>query len=101
MRGAQCIKFFEDKISSRKTGPAGARRGDAVPAPFGDTVVYTAWTGLARNLHDLRRLVHELTSRGVGVQFLTEQLTFTGEDSPMANLLLSVTGAPSPSSNGP
>lgn len=34
-----------------------------------------------------------LTSRGVSVQFVKEQLTFTGEDSPMANLLLSVMGA--------
>jgi hypothetical protein len=29
----------------------------------------------------------------VGVQFVTEQLTFTSEHSPMANLLLSVLGA--------
>jgi len=29
----------------------------------------------------------------VSVQFVKEQLTFTGEDSPMANLLLSVMGA--------
>jgi len=48
---------------------------------------------LGRNLDDLRRLVLELTGRGVHVQFLKESLTFTGEDSPMANLLLSVMGA--------
>jgi hypothetical protein len=34
-----------------------------------------------------------LTERGVHVQFVKESLTFTGEDSPMANLLLSVMGA--------
>ncbi|MGH3123262.1 MAG: recombinase family protein [Streptosporangiaceae bacterium] len=48
---------------------------------------------LVRNLDDLRRLVQELTGRGVRVQFVKEQLMFTGEDSPMANLLLSVMGA--------
>ena len=48
---------------------------------------------LARNLDDLRRLVRELTGRGVRVEFVKEQLAFTGEDSPMANLLLSVMGA--------
>jgi DNA invertase Pin-like site-specific DNA recombinase len=48
---------------------------------------------LARNLDDLRRVVRELTSQGVHVQFVKEQLMFTGEDTAMANLLLSVMGA--------
>ena len=48
---------------------------------------------LARNLDDLRRLVQGLTQRGVRIEFLKEHLTFTGEDSPMANLMLSVMGA--------
>ena len=48
---------------------------------------------LARNLDDLRKLVLGLTQRGVQVCFVKESLTFTGEDSPMSNLLLSVMGA--------
>jgi DNA invertase Pin-like site-specific DNA recombinase len=44
---------------------------------------------LAHNLDDLRRLVRTLTGKGVRVEFVKESLTFTGEDSPMANLLLS------------
>jgi len=48
---------------------------------------------LARNLDDLRRLVREFTAKGVRVQFVKEQLTFTGDDTAMANLLLSVMGA--------
>jgi DNA invertase Pin-like site-specific DNA recombinase len=59
----------------------------------GDTIVVHSLDRLARNLDDLRRLVSELTGRGVSVCFVHEQLTFTGEDSPMANLLLSVMGA--------
>ncbi|MDN5794619.1 MAG: recombinase family protein [Intrasporangium sp.] len=59
----------------------------------GDTVVVHSLDRLARNLDDLRRIVHALTARGVRVEFVKEQLTFTGEDSPMANLLLSVMGA--------
>jgi len=59
----------------------------------GDTVVVHSLDRLARNLDDLRRLVQELTTRGVQVEFVKEQLTFTGEDSPMANLLLSMMGA--------
>lgn len=48
---------------------------------------------LARNLDDLRAIVRGLTLRAVRVEFVKEQLTFTGEDSPMATLLLSVMGA--------
>lgn len=48
---------------------------------------------LARNLDDLRKIVLDLTMRGVHVQFVKENLTFTGEDSPMSNLLLSLLGA--------
>ncbi len=59
----------------------------------GDTVVVHSMDRLARNLDDLRRLVHQLTNRGVRVEFVKESLVFTGEDSPMANLLLSVKGA--------
>lgn len=59
----------------------------------GDTVIAYSMDRLARNLDDLRRIVRTLTDKGVRVQFVKEQLTFTGEDSPMATLLLSVMGA--------
>jgi len=48
---------------------------------------------LARNLDDLRSIVQSLTQHGVCIEFIKEKLSFTGEDSPMANLLLSVMGA--------
>jgi hypothetical protein len=48
---------------------------------------------LARNLDDLRKIVLHLTRKGVHVQFVKENLIFTGEDSPMSNLLLSLLGA--------
>jgi DNA invertase Pin-like site-specific DNA recombinase len=59
----------------------------------GDTVVVHSMDRLARNLEDLRRIVRTLTDKGVSVEFVNEHLTFTGDDSPMANLLLSVMGA--------
>ena len=59
----------------------------------GDTVVVHSMDRLARNLDDLRRLVHHLTQRGVRIEFIKESLVFTGEDSPMATLMLSVMGA--------
>lgn len=59
----------------------------------GDMVVVHSMDRLARNLDDLRRVVQEWTQKGVQVEFVKEHLTFTGEDSPMATLLLSVMGA--------
>ena len=59
----------------------------------GDTIVCHSMDRMARNLDDLRRIVLGLTQRGIHVQFIKESLTFTREDSPMANLLLSVMGA--------
>jgi DNA invertase Pin-like site-specific DNA recombinase len=48
---------------------------------------------LARNLDDLRKMVLDLTKKGVHVRFVKENLTFTGEDSPISHLLLSLLGA--------
>jgi len=59
----------------------------------GDVVVVHSMDRLARNLDDLRRVVQSLVKRGIRIEFVKEGLTFTGEDSPMANLLLSVMGA--------
>jgi len=58
-----------------------------------DTVVVHSMDRLARNLDNLRRLVQDLTGHGVRVEFVKERLIFTGEDSPMANLMLSVMGS--------
>jgi DNA invertase Pin-like site-specific DNA recombinase len=62
-------------------------------ARTGDTVVVHSMDRLARNLDDLRRIVQMLTQRDVRVEFVKEGLCFTGEDSPMAQLILSVMGA--------
>ena len=62
-------------------------------ARAGDTVVVHSMDRLARNLDDLRAVVQTLTGKGARVEFAKEGLVFTGEDSPMANLMLSVMGA--------
>ncbi|MFZ1085921.1 MAG: recombinase family protein [Terracidiphilus sp.] len=90
--GVQIDKAFEDKASGKDT----TRPQLQATLHFcreGDTLVVHSMDRLARNLTDLRLLVKSLTDRGVVVQFVKESLTFTGEDSPMANLLLSMLGA--------
>lgn len=59
----------------------------------GDTVIVHSLDRLARNLEDLRYLVRTMTGKGVRVEFVKESLTFTGESSPMAQLLLNVMGS--------
>lgn len=59
----------------------------------GDTIVVHSMDRLARNVDDLRRIVQTESRRGISVHFIKENLLFTGEDSPMANLMLSVLGA--------
>ena len=68
---------------------------DAMPsfAREGDTVVVHSMDRLARNLDELRRLVQQLPKRGIRIEFAMECLSCTGEDAPLANLLLSVMGA--------
>lgn len=59
----------------------------------GDTVLVHSMDRLARNVDDLRKLVKAMTERGVRVQFVKESLTFCGDDSPMASLMLTLLGA--------
>ena len=59
----------------------------------GDVLVVHSMDRLARNLDDLRRIVTELTQRGIVIEFVKEGLTFTREDNAMSRLLLSVMGA--------
>ena len=59
----------------------------------GDTVICHSMDRLGRNLVDLRRTVTDLTSRKVGIRFVKENLVLTGDDSPMATLLLNMMGA--------
>ncbi|GAA5441664.1 recombinase family protein [Deinococcus caeni] len=90
--GIEVDKTFTDKISGKNTDrPQLNALLDYVRE--GDTVLVHSMDRLARNLDDLRQLVQSLTAKGVNVQFTKENLTFTGEDSPMATLLLSVMGA--------
>ncbi len=92
LEGIDVTKTFIDKAS----GKDAKRPQLEILMSFvrtGDTVVVHSMDRLARNLDDLRRIVQTLTGKGVCIEFVKEHLSFTGEDSPMANLMLSVMGA--------
>lgn len=85
-------RLFTDRASGKDTQRPELDRMLAFVRE-GDTVVVHSMDRRACNLDDLRRVVRQLTQRGVRIQLVKEDLTFTGEDSPMANLMLSVMGA--------
>jgi DNA invertase Pin-like site-specific DNA recombinase len=92
LEGIELAKTFTDKASGKDT----KRPQLELLMSFtrsGDTVVVHSMDRLARNLDDLRRIVQTLTNRGARIEFVKEHLSFTGEDSPMASLMLSVMGA--------
>jgi DNA invertase Pin-like site-specific DNA recombinase len=90
--GMELDKVFTDKASGKDT-----KRSELQCAleylREGDTLIVHSMDRLARNLDDLRKIVRDLTSKGVAVEFVKEHLTFTGEDSSMSILLLSIMGA--------
>ena len=90
--GVQLNKTFEDKVSGKSTNRPQLQLCLEYVRE-GDTLHVHSMDRLARNLEDLRRMVRELNAKGVRVHFHKENLIFTGEDSPMANLLLSMLGA--------
>jgi DNA invertase Pin-like site-specific DNA recombinase len=91
--GVELDKKFTDKASGKDT-----KRPQLQAAleyvRDGDVLIVHSMDRLARNLDDLRKLVTDLTGRGVSVHFVKESLDFTPDkESPMAKLLLSVMGA--------
>ncbi len=92
LEGLEFDRTFIDKVSGKDVNrPALAEMLRYVRE--GDHVTVHSLDRLARNLDDLRKLVSDLTGRGVCIEFVKEKLVFSGDDSPMATLLLSVMGA--------
>lgn len=92
LEGVHCDRIFTDNASGKNAD----REQLAELIKYvreGDTVIVHSMDRLARNPDDLRHLVQSLPGQGVCIQFIKENLIFTGEDSPMAHLMLSVMGA--------
>ncbi len=90
--GVQLDKVFEDKCSGKDANRP-ALQAVTEYVREGDTVVVHDISRMARNLEDLLSLVKAFNKRGVAVRFNKEKLSFTGEQSPMQELMLSMLGA--------
>lgn len=90
--GIELDKTFTDKCSGRDTD----RPQLKLCLEFlreGDTLVVHSMDRLARSIVDLRQTIDKLTTKGVQVHFVKENLTFNGKDSLIANLMLAIMGA--------
>ena len=59
----------------------------------GDEIIVYSMDRLSRSLRDLISVVKQFTDKKVKVTFIKESLTFTGDDSPMANMILGIMGS--------
>ncbi|MCF4971838.1 MULTISPECIES: recombinase family protein [Pseudomonas] len=90
--GLTLDKVFTDKVSGATTDrPQLQAMLEYVRE--GDTIVVHSIDRLARSLADLLTLVEDLTNKGIHIRFHKEQLEFTGENSPIQKLMLSMMGS--------
>ncbi len=59
----------------------------------GDRVIVHSIDRFARSLKDLVTEVDKLVKRGIAIQFVKENITFTAKSTPMDNLMLQLMGA--------
>ncbi len=92
LEGVELDRTFTDKVSGKNTNrPHLQEMLEYIRE--GDTVLVHSLDRLARNLVDLHDIVKTITDKKASVTFVTENLTFTGDDAPLSVLLLQVLGA--------
>lgn len=92
LEGVHTDLIFEDKISGKSMERPELQQLLRT-AYKGDTVVIHSMDRLARNLIDLKNIVSELVASGAQVQFLKENLTFSGKADPYSELMLNLMGS--------
>jgi DNA invertase Pin-like site-specific DNA recombinase len=91
LHGIELGKIFTDKCSGKDTNrPELTALLDHIRE--GDTVHVHDISRMARNTENLLTLVKTITEKGVKLIFHKESLTFTGEDNPMQELMLTMLG---------
>ena len=89
--GVELDKVFTDKASGKDTNRPQLKAALDYLRD-GDVLVVHSMDRLARNISDLLNTVQTLNDRGVVVEFVKEGLTFTGDDSAISKLMLSIMG---------
>lgn len=90
--GIPLDKIFEDKSSGKNINRP-EYKACMEYLREGDRLHVHAMDRLARNLRDLQETVEKLTTKGIKVKFHAENVEFSGEDDPIAMLMLHLMGA--------
>ena len=91
--GIPLDKVFTDKASGKDTNRPQLQAALNHVRP-GDTLVVHSMDRLARNVEDMLRLVREMNDRGVSVEFIKENMSFTaGSDDPRSTLMFTMLSA--------
>lgn len=92
LEGSEVDRVFVDKASGKNTARPKFQEMLSYVRE-GDMIVVHSMDRFARSLKDLVTEVDQLVKRGVAIQFLKENITFTAQATPMDNLMLQLMGA--------
>ena len=90
--GIEVDRIFIDKASGKNTARPKFQEMLSYVRE-GDMIVVHSMDRFARSLKDLVTEVDQLVKRGVAIQFIKENNTFTAQATPMDNLMLQLMGA--------
>jgi DNA invertase Pin-like site-specific DNA recombinase len=90
--GVQLDRIFTDKASGKDMNRPQLQEAIKYVRD-GDTLIVHSMDRLARNVEDMLRLVRELNSKGVSVEFIKENMNFSGKDDPRSVLMFTMLGA--------
>ncbi|MCG2574763.1 recombinase family protein [Acinetobacter sp. ME22] len=92
LEGIELDRIFVDRASGKNTDrPKFQEMLNYVRE--GDRVVVHSMDRFARSLKDLVTEVDQLVKRGIAIQFVKENITFTAQSTPMDNSMLQLMGA--------
>ena len=92
LEGIEVDRVFIDKASGKNTARPKFQEMLSYVRE-GDMIVVHSMDRFARSLKDLVTEVDQLVKRGIAIQFVKENITFTAQATPMDNLMLQLMGA--------
>ena len=90
--GVEVDKTFIDKVSG-KSMERPQLKAMLEYIREGDQLLVHSTDRLARNVRELLELLKKLTSKKISVEFVNQNLVFTGDDSPMSRFMLTMLAA--------
>lgn len=92
LEGIEVDRIFIDRASGKNTDRPKFQEMLSYVRE-GDMIVVHSMDRFARSLKDLVTELDKLVKRGIAIQFVKENITFTAQSTPMDNLMLQLMGA--------